>query len=66
MHLVQHPNPNAPFRGSLVDENIFAIDVKEWGLENLQSEYRTRHLRKPSMKQAPKLGVVRKSAKAKI
>jgi hypothetical protein len=63
MHLVQHPNPEAPFRGSLVDENIFAIDMKEWGLENLQNEYRTRHLRKPSMKSGPKLGVVRKSGK---
>jgi predicted nucleotidyltransferase len=63
MHLVQHPNPKAPFRGSLVDENIFAIDMKEWGLENLQNEYRTRHLRKPSMKHAPKLGVIRKSGK---
>ena len=65
MHLVQHPNPKAPFRGSLVDENIFAIDMKEWGLENLQNEYRTRHLRKPSMKQVPKLGVVRRSGKGK-
>jgi predicted nucleotidyltransferase len=63
MHLVQHPNPKAPFRGSLVDENIFAIDMNEWGLENLQSQYRTRHLRKPSMKHGPKLGVVRKSSK---
>ena len=65
MHLVQHPNPKAPFRGSLVDENIFAIDMKEWGLENLQSEYRTRQLRKPSMKQVPKLGLVRKPGKGK-
>jgi predicted nucleotidyltransferase len=60
MHLVQHPNPKAPFRGSLVDENIFAIDLKEWGLENLQSRYRAEHLRKTAGKQ-PKLGVVRKS-----
>ncbi len=60
MHLVQHPNPKAPFRGSLVDENIFAIDLKEWGLENLQSQYRAEHLRKTSRKR-PKLGAVRKS-----
>ena len=26
---------NADFRGSLVDENMFAIDTKEWGLANL-------------------------------
>jgi hypothetical protein len=46
MHLVQHPDRNAPFRGSLVDENIFSIDVKDWGLENVQSEYRNRALQK--------------------
>lgn len=39
---LQHPNPNAPFRGSLIDENMFAIDVKEWGLENVQAKYRAR------------------------
>lgn len=37
---IQHPNPNAPFRGSLIDENMFAIDLKEWGLENLLEVYR--------------------------
>jgi hypothetical protein len=30
-----HPDSHARFRGSLVDENMFAIDVKEWGLDNL-------------------------------
>jgi hypothetical protein len=30
-----HPDPHAKFRGSLVDEKMFAIDVHEWGLENL-------------------------------
>jgi hypothetical protein len=29
------PNPNAPFRGSLVDEKMFAIDVAEWGMEDI-------------------------------
>jgi hypothetical protein len=28
------------FRGSLIDDCIFAIDVKEWGLENVQARYR--------------------------
>ena len=60
MHLVQHPDPNAPFRGSLVDENIFSIDVKDWGLEDLQSEHRSRQLQK-SPGSAPSLGVIRKS-----
>ena len=34
------PDPLARFRGSLVDENMFAIDVNEWGLDDLFSEYR--------------------------
>jgi len=37
---VMNPDPSARFRGSLVDENMFAIDVKEWGLDDLLSEYR--------------------------
>jgi Uncharacterised nucleotidyltransferase len=61
MHLVQHPDPNAPFRGSLVDENIFSIDIKDWKLENLQGEYRARHLQKAAGKGSPMLDVVRKS-----
>ncbi|HEX6806042.1 MAG TPA: nucleotidyltransferase [Terriglobales bacterium] len=44
--LVQTHDPQAPFRGSLVDENIFSIDMKDWGLEDIQSMYRARHLRK--------------------
>lgn len=39
-----HPDPDAKFRGSLVDDKMFAIDVKEWGLENLLLEYRNRRL----------------------
>ncbi len=61
MHLVQHPDPKAPFRGSLVDENIFSIDVKDWGLEDLQSGYRARQLQKQPARAAPMLGVVRKA-----
>jgi len=30
-----NPNPQASFRGTLIDENMFAIDVNEWGFENL-------------------------------
>src|SRR5437016_7358146 len=44
MHLVQHPPADAPFRGSLVDDNIFSIDVKDWGLEDIESGYRERRL----------------------
>jgi predicted nucleotidyltransferase len=63
MHLVQHPDPQAPFRGSLIDENMFSIDLKDWGLENVQSEYRERHLQK-SPTGAPTLGVIRKTGTA--
>jgi hypothetical protein len=31
---------NLPFRGSLIDEKMFAIDMKEWGMENLLKEQR--------------------------
>lgn len=32
---LENPNPEAPFRGSLVDDNMFAIDVAEWGMDNV-------------------------------
>lgn len=35
-----NPDPRAKFRGSLVDENMFAIDVREWGLDNLVDQFR--------------------------
>ena len=34
------PTPDAPFRGSLIDEKMFAIDVAEWGFANLLAEMR--------------------------
>jgi nucleotidyltransferase DUF2204 len=34
----------APFRGSLIDENMFAIDVCEWGFDNELARYRERRL----------------------
>ena len=37
---LKNPDPKAPFRGSLIDERMFAIDVDEWGLENLIEKYR--------------------------
>ena len=39
---VASPDPQARFRGSLVDDKMFAIDVKEWGLDDLLNEYRER------------------------
>jgi hypothetical protein len=37
-------NKDAPFRGSLVDDNMFAIDLKEWGLANILEGYREQRL----------------------
>jgi Nucleotidyl transferase of unknown function (DUF2204) len=41
---IQNPNPEAHFRGSLVDDNMFAIDVNEWQLPNLLAERRAQRL----------------------
>lgn len=41
---ISEPDPQAKFRGSLIDDNMFAIDVNDWGLENLLKEYRVRRL----------------------
>jgi len=38
-----NPDLNANFRGSLIDENMFAIDVNEWGMRNVIEEYRAQH-----------------------
>ena len=37
---IREHNPQAPFRGSLVDDNMFAIDVNEWDMANLLEEQR--------------------------
>ena len=39
---VGSPNPKAKFRGTLIDDKMFAIDVDEWGLENVAAEYQKR------------------------
>jgi len=39
------PDPKAAFRGSLVDDKMFAIDVNEWGHSNLMEQYRRQRLR---------------------
>jgi len=43
---ISEPDRQAKFRGSLIDDNMFAIDVNDWGLENLLEEYRARRLSK--------------------
>jgi Nucleotidyl transferase of unknown function (DUF2204) len=42
INAVKNPDPNARFRGSLIDENQFAIDVQEWQLDDILAEYRAR------------------------
>jgi hypothetical protein len=42
--VISRPDPKARFRGSLVDPRMFAIDVNEWGLDNLLAEHRARRL----------------------
>lgn len=43
-HALEHPDSAAKFRGSLVDDKMFAIDVNEWGQPNLMMDYRERRL----------------------
>lgn len=37
---LDHPNPHADFRGSLIDDKMFAIDAEEWGMANLNERLR--------------------------
>jgi hypothetical protein len=39
---IASPDAKAEFRGSLIDENMFAIDVSEWGLDDLLEDARQR------------------------
>lgn len=39
---LSHPDPRQEFRGSLVDDHMFAIDVEDWGLENVLARYRAK------------------------
>ncbi|HEY1679894.1 MAG TPA: nucleotidyltransferase [Candidatus Sulfotelmatobacter sp.] len=41
---IARPDPSARFRGSLIDDKMFAIDLNEWGLDNLLREFRERRL----------------------
>jgi predicted nucleotidyltransferase len=37
---LDNPNARASFRGSLIDEKMFAIDVTEWGMADLNTQLR--------------------------
>jgi hypothetical protein len=43
---VERPDPNARFRGSLIDPPMFNIDIAEWGQPNILEEYREVRLAK--------------------
>jgi len=45
---IEHPDPRAQFRGSLIDPHLFAIDVDEWGFEDQLTKYRSRRVRENS------------------
>lgn len=37
-----HPNKDVEFRGSLIDDKMFAIDVAEWGKRDILAEHRNK------------------------
>ncbi|HET9280700.1 MAG TPA: nucleotidyltransferase [Candidatus Angelobacter sp.] len=37
-----HPNKDSEFRGSLIDDKMFAIDVAEWGKRDILAEHRSK------------------------
>jgi hypothetical protein len=39
---LKHPNTAVEFRGSLIDEKMFAIDVLEWGMRDIMEEHRSK------------------------
>jgi hypothetical protein len=42
---VNSPKAEARFRGSLIDDVMFAIDIDEWGMENILQENRARRMK---------------------
>jgi len=42
---VRSAHPKARFRGSLIDDKMFAIDVEEWGLDNILKEHQSRRMK---------------------
>lgn len=58
-------DPKAKFRGSLIDENMFAIDVREWGLDDVLAEYRARYSPKDVGVNAGGLGDMERGTRTK-
>lgn len=44
MALIAKTDRSARFRGSLIDEKMFAIDVNEWGMDDILAEHRDRRI----------------------
>ena len=44
LNQLANPDAKADFRGSLVDDNMFAIDVNEWGLPDVLERHRAKRL----------------------
>jgi hypothetical protein len=53
---LERPNGSAPFRGSLLDEKMFAIDVHEWGMQDLLQVQRDR--REPKITATPEADII--------
>jgi len=53
---LNHPRKESPFRGSLLDEKMFAIDVHEWGMENLLEL--NREQRQPKITPMPQADII--------
>lgn len=52
---LDHPSADAPFRGTLIDPNMFAIDVEEWGERDLYRENCERHPHLLEVKSKPNI-----------
>ena len=61
-HEIKHPNREALFRGSLIDENMFAIDTEEWELPDLLEESRRLRLERIGHNEPLKAKPARKRA----
>jgi hypothetical protein len=66
-HAVLEPDLHAEFRGSLVDDNMFAIDVEEWHLANLLEEKRQQRLSEyQTLKESPQNQIVRQRQRSRL
>jgi len=58
---IEHPDPKAEFRGSLLDERMFAIDVQEWGMKDMLGQarkHRETEIENPSAEKKDTSGLV--------